>query len=437
MSYGFNERYNILASLRREGSSKFGANNKWGWFPSVSVGWNINNEQFMHSLSGFLSTLKLRTGFGVTGIIPNNSYASLISYNYSGGYYLDENGSWVRGLAVNQNPNPDLKWEKTAEVNIGLDFGFFEERLTGSVELYKKKTTDLLFDYNVPVPPNLYGTTIANVGSIQNKGVEITLGGSPIKTKNFEWNTTLTLSHNVNKLLNLSNDLYQTEDWMNVGGAAEPITVPTHRMEIGKGIGNFWGLKSVGVTENGHWLIEDPQTGDALEYTTALNDDRYRQYLGSGFPKFYAGWSHLFRYKNIDLNIQMSGQFGFKILNEQRMFYENNSIQYNKLRSAADPVYGTAPLAGNQQQAFVSYYLEDGDYVKFDNVTLGYNFNLAKFKYLSSIRLYVSGQNLYCITGYKGLDPEISNGDFMGAGRDFRDKYPTIRSFTFGLNVNF
>ncbi len=438
MSYGFGERYNILASLRREGSSKFGANHKWGWFPSVSAGWNINNEQFMHSLSGLLSTLKLRAGYGVTGIIPSGSYASLTTYNYSGGYYLDENGNWVTGLAVNQNPNPDLKWEKTSEINIGLDFGLFAERLTGTVDIYKKKTTDLLFWYDVPVPPNLYGSTLANVGSIQNRGIEVSLKGIPVKTKDFEWNTTLTLSHNENELLNLSNDLYQTQDWMNTGGAAEPITVPTHRVEIGKGLGNFWGLKSVGVTEDGHWLIEDPKTGDVLEYTTALNDDRYRQHLGNGFPKVYAGWSHMFRYKRIDLNVQMSGQFGFQILNEQRMFYENNSIQYNKLKSAADPVYGIAPLAANQQQAFVSYYLEDGDYVKFDNVTLGYNFNLAKFKYLSSIRLYVSGQNLFCITGYSGLDPELSNGsDYMGAGRDFRDKYPTIRSFTFGLNVNF
>ena len=437
ISYGFADRYNILASVRREGSSKFGANHKWGWFPSISAGWNINNEQFMEPLSALFSNLKLRAGYGVTGIIPTGSYASLTTYNYSGGYYLDENGNWVTGLAVNQNPNPDLKWEKTAEINIGLDFGLFKERLTGSIDLYNKKTTDLLFWYDVPVPPNLYGSTLANVGSIQNRGIELMLSGSPVRSKDFNWNTTLTLSHNENKLLSLSNDLYQTKDWMNTGGAAEPITVPTHRVEIGKGMGNFWGLKSVGVTEEGHWLIEDPQTGDALEYTTALNDDRYRQYLGNGFPKVYAGWNNTFRYKSFDLSIQTSGQFGFKILNEQRMFYENNSIQYNKLRSAADPVYGIAPLAGNQQQAFVSYYLENGSFVKFDNITLGYNLNLAKFKYLSSIRLYISGQNLYCITGYSGLDPELSNNDFWGAGRDFRDKYPTIRSFTFGLNVNF
>lgn len=438
MSYGYRERYNILASLRREGSSKFGANHKWGWFPSVSVGWNINNEPFLKPFTASFSNLKIRAGYGVTGIIPNDSYASLITYNYSGGYYMDETGSWITGLAVDQNPNPDLKWEKTAEINTGLDFGLFEERLTGSIDLYRKKTTDLLFWYDVPVPPNLYGSTLANVGSIQNKGIEITLGGIPVRTKNFEWNTTLTLAHNENKLLSLSNDLYQTDDWMNTGGAAEPITVPTHRIEIGRGLGNFWGLKSVGLTEDGHWLIEDPETGDVLQYTTALNDDRYRQYLGNGFPKVYAGWNHSFRYKNIDLNVQLSGQFGFQILNEQRMFYENNSIQYNKLQSAADPVYGIAPLAGNQQQAFVSYYLEDGDYVKFDNVTLGYNLNLTRFRYLSALRVYVSGQNLFCITGYSGLDPEISNsGDYMGAGRDFRDKYPTIRSVTFGLNINF
>lgn len=436
VSYGYANRYNILASVRREGSSRFGANNKWGLFPSVSAGWTISNEEFMKPFESIISNLKLRVGYGVTGQITGSNYASLTTYTYSEGNYLGASGNWVRGLTVAQNPNPDLKWETTKEINVGIDFGLFNDRLYGSIDVYNRQTDDLLYWYDVPVPPNIYGSTLANVGSMQNRGIEIMLGGTPVKTKDFEWNTTLTFSHNANELLSISNDLYQREGWWNTGDAGEPVTVPTQRVEVGKSLGNFWGLKSVGVTEDGHWLIEDPETGETLEYATKLNDDGYRQYLGNGIPKFILGWSHSFRYKDFDLNIQTSGQFGFKILNEQRMFYENNAIQYNKLKSAADPVYGIAPLASNQEQMFVSYYLEDGDYLKFDNITLGYTYTLPKNKYLKSARLYVSGQNLFCITGYSGLDPELDNS-IWNAGRDPRDKYPTIRSFTVGLSVNF
>jgi hypothetical protein len=257
-----------------------------------------------------------------------------------------------------------------------------------------------------------------------------------VRTTNFDWTSTLTVTHNANKLLSLSNDLYETTNYLNVAYAGDPISVPTHRVEVGKSIGNYWGLKSVGVTDDGLWLIENPETGEAETYSTALNSDTYRQYLGNGFPKVYLGWNNSFRYKSFDLNLQMSGQFGFKILNEQRMYYENNSIQYNRLRSAADPVYGKTVLSSAQAQAFVSYYLEDGSFIKFDNVTLGYNLKLNSLaKYISRLRVYGAAQNFLTITGYKGMDPELSNSDFYAAGNDFRDKYPTIRSITFGLNV--
>ncbi len=455
-TYSFNNKYNLLLSVRREGSSKFGENHKWGTFPSVSAGWIISDEAFMGQLD-WISNLKLRVGYGVTGVIPGNSYFSLTTYDYDSDYgnYVDENGNWVAGLQVTQNPNPDLKWEKTAETNIGLDFSLLKGRLNGAIDLYERKTTDLLYDYNVPVPPNLYSTTKANVGSMRNRGIEVMVNGSPLKTNSFEWNTTVTVSHNKNELLSLSNDLYETENYMNVAYVGDPITVPTHRIEVGKSLGNYWGLRSVGVTEDGLWLIENPATGEAETYSTSMNSDDYRQYLGNGIPKVYMGWNNTFRYKGIELGVQISGQFGFQILNEQRMFYENNYIQYNRLKSAADLVYGISRLSSSQAQAFVSYYLEDGDYVKLDNVTLGYTINTQRIaKYISRVYFYVAGQNLVCITAYKGLDPELDyNGlnpgvnyfnkdeekepGFFGAGNDYRDKYPTIRSFTLGVNVTF
>ncbi len=439
VSYGFDNRYNLLASLRREGSSKFGDNHKWGVFPAVSAGWTISNEAFMENVD-WIDNLKLRAGYGVTGQAPSSSYLSITKYNYDNNYgnYLNEDGDWVAGLQITQNPNPDLRWEKTSEINLGLDFSFFKNRLGGSIDVYSKETTDLLYNYTVPVPPNLYSSTLANVGSIENKGVELMLRATPVSTPDFLWNASVTVTHNRSKLLNLSNDLYETNNFLDVAYAGDPISVPTHRVEIGQEIGNFWGLRSVGVTEEGIWLVEDPNTGEVLEYSTALNTNDYRQYLGNGFPDIYLGFNNTFAYKGFDLGIQMTGQFGFKILNEQRMFYENNSIQYNRLASAADPVYGIAPLSNSQAQAFVSYYLEDGDFLKIDNVTLGYTFTPQFMSSkVSSLRVYCSAQNFLILTNYSGLDPELANFDFFAAGNDFRDKYPTIRSLTFGLNVNF
>lgn len=431
-SYSFADKYNILASLRHEGSSKFGTNYKWGNFPSVSAGWTISKEPFMDGLS-FINNLKLRAGFGITGVIPNDSYKSLTRLKYQDNFYND--GDWVKGLVPASNPNPDLRWEKSEEINIGLDYSILKDRISGSVDVYKKKTTDLLWSYPVPVPPNLYGETLANVGEMSNKGIEIALSGTPVKTKDFEWTSNLTLSHNENKLVSLSNEFYTIDgDFINDGDTGDPITFYTHRLEPGKSMGNFWGLKSVDITDDGMWIIELPD-GERKTLNTTYYDDKYKQYLGNGIPKLNAGWTNNFRYKNFDLSLVFNGAFGFQILNFQRMFYENANTKYLMLRSAFDKVYGKSVL--KYDQTFVSYYIEDGDYVKLDNITLAYNFNLKKVSFLKSVKVYASGQNLFCITGYKGLDPEINRSDIRWLGNDSRDKYPTVKTFTFGLNLIF
>lgn len=436
LSYGYANKYNVLLSLRHEGSSKFGVDNKWGTFPSASVGWTISNEKFMKNID-VINTLKLRAGYGVTGVEPSESYKSLNKYGFGQSYYY-RNGVWTAGLEATANANPNLKWEKSAEFNVGLDWSILDERLSGSIDYYNKKTTDLLWDYRVPMPPNEYQYTTANVGQMRNSGVEVVINAIPFKSKNFQWNTTITASHNENKLLSLSNDLYETENYMNTGYLGDPISVPTHRLEVGKSMGNYWGLKSVGISDKGLWMIENPATGEAEEFTANMLNDKYRQYLGNGLPKLNMGWNNTFKYKNWDLSMQMNGQFGFKILNEQRCFYENNSIAYNRLKSASDLVYGKRTLSSAQSQTFVSYYLEKGDYMKMTNMTLGYTFNVEKIKnYVSNLRIYLSAENLFCITGYKGLDPELGNSDLFSAGNDFRDKYPTLRSFTFGVNISF
>ena len=437
VSYGYDNKYNVLVSVRREGSSKFGANNKWGTFPSVSLGWTISNEEFMKSLT-WLNNLKLRAGYGVTGVIPGSSYESLVRYTYGDSYFYD-NGIWNQGLAVASNPNPDLKWETSREINIGLDWSVLEDRLSGSIDVYRKTTKDLLFWYQVPTPPNLHNYTLANVGEMRNQGIEIMVNAIPVQTKDFEWKTTLTASHNANKLVSLSNDLYETANEQDQGGLGEPISISTHRMEVGRALGHFYGLKSVGVSENGLWLVENVETGEIEELNdNMLTNDKYRQYLGNGLPKVYMGWTNNFSYKNWDLSMQFTGQFGFKILNEPRAYYENNSIAFNRLESVKKAPYGGQyTLSSAQKQTFVSYYLEDGDFVKLSNVTLGYIFPLKENKYVKNLRAYLSADNLFCITGYDGMDPEMSNSDPIAPSIDWRDKYPSTRSFTFGVNVTF
>lgn len=449
VSYGYLNKYNILMSVRHEGSSKFGVNHKWGTFPAISAGWTISNEEFMHGLD-WISNLKLRTGYGITGVIPGSSYMSLTTYDYnstSWGYYLNSAGVWAPSLEVTSNSNPNLKWEKSGEFNVGLDFGFLNDRIGGSLDYYNKVTTDLLYSYNVPSPPNLYTSTYANVGTLRNQGIELMVTGTPVQTEDFQYRTTLTASHNTHILVNLSNDLYETDNYVNTGYAGDPISLPTQRLEVGSSFGRYWTLKTTGLSENGLWMIQNPATGLYEEWNASMSTDTYRQWMGSAIPKVYLGWNNSFRWKKFDLNIQMSAQLGFQIVNEQRMFYENNSIAYNRLESAADllpivdehgePTGEYRAMSTAQSQTIVSWYFEDGAFLKMDYFTLGYNFDTSEMKYVNSIRLYLAGENLFCLTNYSGLDPELSNADIWSLGVDGRDKYPTIRSFTIGANINF
>jgi TonB-linked SusC/RagA family outer membrane protein len=437
ISYGFADKYNVLLSMRHEGSSKFGENHKWGNFPSASLGWTVSNEKFMKSTHSWLDNLKFRAGFGVTGVIPSSPYLSLTRWSLGNPYYYD-NGKWEQGLQVVSNPNPDLKWEKSTEFNIGIDFSLFEDRLGGTIDLYHKKTSDMLWNYDVPCPPNLYNTTLANVGKMRNEGIEIAINGVPVQSKDFRWKTTLTLAHNATKLLSLSNGLYQTANQHDEAYLGEPISLPTQRIEVGKALGQWYGMKSVGVSKNGLWMIQNKKTGKAEEFTNnMLTDDTYHQYLGNAIPKFNVGWCNALTYKGFDLNMQFTGQFGFKILNEARAYYENNAEVYNRLKSAAKKQYGEYVLSPAQKQTFVSYYLENGNFLKLSNLTLGYTVPLKKNSYVKNIYMYVSSDNLFTITSYGGLDPELSDSDPLSSGIDWRDKYPTVRTLTFGVKLTF
>lgn len=432
VTYNYDDRYLLMASLRHEGSSRFGADHKWGNFPGVSVGWRINEEEFLKDNS-WIDNLKLRAGFGITGINAGRSYQSLSSLDYDS--YFFSNNRWVRQLIPQRNPNPDLRWEKKEEVNLGLDFDLFGGRVSGSLDYYNRTTKDALYDYDVPTPPYVYNEITANVAEISNSGFEALLNIVPVKSENFQWNTNFTYSTNANKLVSLSNDKFRTtNDFFYAGYTGEPIQTSTHIVKVGEPIGDFYGLKSVDVTDGGEFLIETPE-GEIIPVGESSSSDR--QILGNGLPKHYLSWNNSIQYKNWDLNVNMRGAFSYQILNFSRMFYENPNINYNTLESAFDKVYGKAVLTDVQR--YVSYYIEDGDFWKIDNVTLGYTIPTDAISFIQNFRIFATGLNLATITGYKGIDPEVNrtDDDGLSPGNDQRDKFPTTRTFTLGINLTF
>jgi TonB-linked SusC/RagA family outer membrane protein len=431
LNYAYKEKYMLAASVRYEGSTKFGANHKWGTFPAASVAWNIKKEDFLKDNSS-LSTLKLRIGFGVTGTEPSDAYMSLNSLSF--GTYDLANGEWVKTIRPSSNPNPNLRWERKEETNIGLDFGFANDRLTGSIDLYNRDTKDLIWSYNVPSPPYLYSSMMANGGSIRNRGVEIAIQAIPIETKDIRWVTNANFSTNKNKLISLSNEQFITGNYSDQGYVSAPVQTPSHRMYEGGPIGDFWGFKSIDIDDNGHWIIEG-EDGNPKPVAQAQPTDK--KVIGNGSPKYFLNWNNSLSYKNFDLGITMRGAFGFQIINMSELFYAvpNNITMSNLFERAYDPVYGKRPLADDQPVDYVSYFVEDGDYWKIDNVTLGYTLKVNS-KWIKQARIYGIVSNMLIFTGYKGIDPEV-NISGLSPGIDSESRYPAARTFTLGASLKF
>lgn len=435
VNYAWDDRYILTASVRREGSSRFGENYQWGTFPAVSVAWNLANEDFMQPVE-FLSDFKLRGGFGVTGTIAAAPYMSQTSYNFEMGQGAFINGQWVPGFVPARNFNPDLRWEKKEEWNVGLEFGLFNNRVNGALDYYTRNVKDLLYWFDVPTPPFLYGSMMLNAGEMRNSGFEALVNVKAVDNERVQWNTSLTFSTNENTLVNLSNDQFDvSSEFFNSGHTGEPIQVSTHRVQVGGAIGQYFVHKSVGVDEDGRWLVEN-RNGEVIPIADATPEDR--QFYGNGIPKALAGWNNSIKVGQFDAAINIRGAFGHQLLNMQRLYYENPvNKAYNVLKTAYDPVYGRQL---NNDLVYVSHYIEDADYIKIDNVTLGYTLKPNIIRGISNLRIYVSGLNLATFTGYKGIDPEAVSyaGDFTFApGIDHRDKYPTTRTYTIGLNVSF
>ncbi|MBP5488319.1 MAG: SusC/RagA family TonB-linked outer membrane protein [Bacteroidales bacterium] len=412
--YNYSDKYMASVSLRRDGSSRFGANHKWGWFPAVSLGWRVTEEDFMQDVK-WLDEFKLRAGFGMTGNQDFGNYKSLFLVKTTGNFYYD--GKWSTSYAPASNPNPDLAWEKKSEFNIGFDSRLFN-KVNVTVDYYYRLTTNLLYNYTVPVPPYDYGTMFTNVGKISNSGIELTVDATPVKTKNLTWNTTVTASHNDNKLISFTNDEFAGVDYR-IGWLNTPIGVYCQRLIPGESIGSFYGPHYLGLRSSGATKLEQTKEEDWIK-------------LGSAYPWASIGWSNSLTWKNFTLNASLRASLGGKVFNQMRAVYENikNLGGYNILASWLEEPEFTGGVVYSDK------YLEDATYVKLDNVTLNYNVPLKNRTIIKDLDVYLAGQNLLVLTGYKGVDPEVSLTG-LTPGIEGLSYYPRTRVFTFGVNVKF
>jgi len=436
LNYDFDNKYLFTASLRHEGSSKFGINDKWGNFPAASAAWRVSEEDFLKEERSWLSELKLRADYGVTGNQDFGNYQSLLLY---GGYgYFPFNGSVYQVYGPATNVNPDLSWEKAINFNAGIDFSLFNRRINGSLDYYVKTDKNLLGYYNVPLPPNSQSQTFANVGTMRNSGFEIALNGIAVKTSDFSYTISLTGAYNKNKFLSFSNTIYQGAPYIDQADLSAPGSPgPIQRIQEGQSIGNFYTLKSAGVDASGALLVYT-KDGKIVTANTATNDDR--QIVGNGLPKFTGSLGNTLSYKNWDLSVFFRGAFDYKIFNNYAFYVGTPSTQAdaNVLKSAYDSKSKYSKLTNSSTNSIASdYFLEPGDFVKIDNITLGYSRPVTS-KIIHHIRIYATGKNLHTFTKYTGGDPDLVqvNGLTPGVNTGL-NYYPATLQLLFGLQASF
>ena len=427
-NYAFDDTYLLSASIRHEGSSKFASKNRWANFWSESAGWRISNEKFMKNIS-WVEDLKLRVGYGVTG---NNNFSSSYMANMLGSdafWYLP-NGNWKKSYGKTQNVNPNLGWEEKKEWNFGIDYSLFGGRLYGKFDYFIRNIDNLLYSVNVPQPPYTQGTQWQNIGKMQIKGWEFEVGGTPVKTKDFTWNSNLNLSHNSGKI----KTLWGNNTYFNGNGFPAPGTPgDAARIEEGSTIGSFFIWKFAGFDDEGNFLLYD-KDDNVIPATQKTELDK--RYIGNYTPKLIAAWNNTFTYKNWDLGINMRSWIDFDVMNTANMYFGIQGRGNNNVLKAAYTKFNH--IKGEKQ--ICDYYLEDGTFLKIDAITLGYTFNMKKLtnNMINKIRLWATCGNVCTITGYSGMNPEVNiTGWDQGTEKFWSDYYPTVRTWTFGMQFNF
>lgn len=412
--YNFADKYMASVSLRRDGSSRFGENNKWGWFPAVSLGWRVTEEDFMQDIN-WLEEFKLRAGFGMTGNQDFSNYKSLFLVRTSGNFYYD--GQWSTAYAPASNANPNLAWEKKSEFNVGFDATILK-KVNVTLDYYYRLTSNLLYNYTVPVPPYNYGTLFTNVGAISNSGIELTVDATPVKTKELSWNTTVTAYHNTNKLISFTNEEFAGQEYR-IGWLNTPLGVYCQRLIEGESIGTFYGPNFEGIRSSGSTKVAQTKEADWVK-------------LGNAYPWLNLGWSNSITWKNFTVSASLRASLGGKVFNQMRGVYENITElgTKNVLASWLDDTSFTGKVVYSDR------YLEDASYVKLDNLTFSYNIPLKNRIIVKDASVYLSGQNLLVLTGYSGVDPEVALTG-LTPGIEGLSYYPRTRVFTLGVNVKF
>jgi TonB-linked SusC/RagA family outer membrane protein len=417
--YNYEEKYLLSVSMRRDGSSRFGINHKWGWFPAVSAGWRLSREAFLQDVN-WINELKLRAGYGITGNQDFPNYKSLLLMTTKNYFYY--NGQWINNYVHASNENPNLRWEKKAEWNIGVDFNFFDNRLSGTIDFYSRNTIDLIYEYTVPVPPYDYDTMFTNVGEINNTGIEITLSAYPVRGSSFSWNTGVVFSHNKNKMVKFTNDVF-TNTESRVGWLNTPMGAYAQQMREGESLGSFYAPVWLGVDAGGNDELKNAIAG-------SVSENQWEK-IGVAYPDFTMGWNNTLIYKNWDLGISLRAAIGGKIFNRYRGDYEN--ISGLGLKNILNSWLDDTSFTGDP--VYSSKYIEEATYLKLDNISLGYTLKFNS-KIVQQMRLYFTAQNVLCLTKYKGVDPEVALLG-LSPGIESTSYYPSTGIFTLGINVTF
>ncbi len=422
--YTLNNKYLINGAFRYEGSSRFGSANRWGSFPSISLGWRLSEESFLKSSS--LNDLKLRVSYGITG---NQDIGDFLALQLLGpGANAVIGGDVQNGISLTQLANPDLKWEQTSQVNVGLDYGLWGNRVAGSIDFYRKNTTDLLLDIPVPQPAPVE-TQVQNIGEVRNTGVEVTLNTINVASSDFFWRSSINFASNKNEVIKLRGEgdfiTHGRVSGAGLSGVNAQIIIP------GQPLGTFFGPKFLGYDENGNEILStDPNRPESTQ--GPLHDGRF--FLGNAQPDWTFGIASTMVYKSFDLRFTIQGVQGFEVLNNTRLEYQRPSNVFNSLNMFADAVKDVEDgLGPNATVNYTDRFIEDGSFIRVQNVTLGYTFKTNWFR---NLRVFLSADNLLLITDYKGLDPEVNTftEGIPSLGIDYTN-YPRARTFSLGINL--